>query len=381
MKRHAGLLAAVVLLAGCAGAEPGTEPVVEPEPTVLEGAAPPSERVDEASLPLALSGLSILDPGWDDVPLEIDGLLLGLDHPDDGEPLRFVAAREDGTELWEAERPPSCTGFALTRAEGRPVAVLTDVAPGHDTVAQTSASAYDLTTGELVWGPVDVPGPLQGPGTVFAAPAPGAAMGDTGPRVVLDPDTGEVMADEEHDVVVVGEYGGVVLTATDDTLSASGAGTPWDLPLTDLGAMSAPAALPGVDAPPGTALLGEPGATSGALIDVTTGEILATGVHDAVTEPISGTLVTVEGDHLVGYPATGDRWERPLEGMSLSAAGNLFAYIRSDSAIRAVNVVTGADAVAYDDAVATPAVPVLVTAGGATVVDGNQLALVVPSDW
>lgn len=377
MKRHVGLLAAVVLLAGCAGADP----VVEPEPTLLEGAAPPAERVDEASLPLALSDLSILDPGWDDVPREIDGHLLGLDHPDGGEALRFVAAREDGTLLWEAERPPSCTGFALTRAEGRPIAVLTDVAPGRDAVTQTSATAYDLATGERVWGPVDVPGPLQGPGTVFAAPAPGAAMGDTGPRVVLDPDTGEVMAGEEEGVVVVGEYGGVVLTATGDTLSASGADTSWDLPLTDVGAGPAPVALPGVEAPPGTALIGEPGATSGALIDVTTGEILTTGVHDAVTEPISGTLVTVEGDHLVGYPANGDRWERPLEGMSLSAAGNVFAYIRSDSAIRAVNVVTGADAVAYDDAVATPAVPVLVTSRGATVVDGTELALVVPSDW
>ncbi|WP_110850613.1 hypothetical protein [Georgenia satyanarayanai] len=364
------LLAVAGLLAGCAG-----DPPVETEPAVLEDRAAPSEEVHEDSLPLALSGLPVLDPGWDQVPQELDGLLLGLDHPEDGEPLRFVAAREDGTLLWRAERPPSCTGFTLSRAGERTIAILNDVTPGRDTLSETSASAYDLATGELVWGPVDVPGPLQGPGAVFAAPAPRAAMGETGPRVVLDPATGEVVASEDDDVTVVGEYAGVVLTATDGTLHADGAGTSWQLPLADLGTGPEPGALPGVQAPPGTALLGEPGQALGVLVDLTTGEVLATGVRDAVTEPISGTLVTVEDGSLVGRP-DGERWERPTEGLGLSAAGNLFAYLRSDSAVRAVNVVTGADAVAYDDGVTEPAVPVLVTAGGATVVEGADVALV-----
>ncbi|WP_413452719.1 hypothetical protein AA0Y32_09310 [Georgenia phoenicis] len=372
MRRRLALLAVAGLLAGCAG----DPPPVETEPAVLEERAAPSEEVDEGSLPLALSGLPVLDPGWDQVPQELDGLLLGLDHPEDGEPLRFVAAREDGTLLWQAERPPSCTGFTLSRAGDRPVAVLTDLAPGQDTMSETSASAYDLATGELVWGPVEVPGPLQGPGTVFAAPAPGAAMGETGPRVVLDPATGEVVADEEDgDAVVVGEYGGLVLTAADGTLTADGPGTSWEVPLADLGTGPEPAALPGVDPPPGTALLGAPGEALGVLVDLATGEVLTTGVRDAVTEPISGTLVTLEDATLVGRP-DGEHWERPAEGMALSAAGNVFAYLRSDTAVRAVNVVTGADAVAYDDGVTDPAVPVLVTEGGATVVEGADLALV-----
>lgn len=62
-------------------------------------------------------------------------------------------------------------------------------------MAATTATALDLTTGEQIWGPVDVPGPYQGPGLVFAAP-PEGFMGQTGPRVALDPTTGQVAAAE-----------------------------------------------------------------------------------------------------------------------------------------------------------------------------------------
>ncbi|MCM3661370.1 PQQ-like beta-propeller repeat protein [Georgenia satyanarayanai] len=370
----AAAVVAVGLLAACSE----EEPAVEPQPVPLEGRAPVSTSVEEGSLPLALSGQPVLDPGWSQVPQELDGVLLGLVHPQDSEPLRFVAAGEDGTLLWQAQRPPSCTGFTLTRAEGRPVAVLTDVAPGTEQLTETTASAYDLRTGNLLWGPQPVPGPHQGPGLVFAAPAPGAAMGETGPRVALDPATGEEVALEEG-AVVVGEYAGVVLTAGDGVLSASGPETAWQAGLDELGLGASPVALPGVAAPAGTALLGDPG-QGGVLLDLASGEVLAHGVGDAVREPLSGTLVTLEGDRVVGYPQGGARWERPAPGARLSAAGNVFAYLRTDTAVQALNVVTGEVAVAYDEATTSPAVPVLVTGRGATVVEGADLALVPTSD-
>lgn len=372
------LVLAVVALAACGADDPAPAPV-DPTPTPIEEQAPAAE-VDETSVPLALSGQPVLDPGWDQVPKELDGLLLGLVHPDDGEPLRFVAAREDGTLLWEAERPPSCTGYALSDVDGRPVAVLTDVAPGSgDSITETTASAYDLATGELLWGPTPVPGPHQGPGAVFAAPAPGATMGDTGPRVVLDPATGEVLADEEDGGAVVGEYAGVVLTAADGVLTAEGRAD-WKLPLADLGLDEAPVALPGVEAPPGTALLGEPGDWAGVLLDLEAGEVLAEGVSDAVRDPVSGTLVTLAGETVAGYPEAGEPWEREVPGVRLSAAGNVFAYLRTDSTVSAVNVVTGEDAVAYDETTTSPAVPVLVTQRGAVVLEGADLTLVPTTD-
>lgn len=349
---------------------------VDPAPTTVGELAPASDAVEEIDLPLGLSGLPVLDPGWDQPPQERDGYFLGLVHPEADEPLRFVAARDDGVLLWQAERPPSCAGYTLSRAGGQPIAVLMDVEPGNDTLTQTSATAYDLATGELLWGPVPVPGPHQGPGTVFAAPAPGAAMGDTGPRVALDPTSGDVLASEEaEDVVVIGEYDGVLLTAADGMLMAQGSAT-WEVVLLEVGLGAQPVALAGVTAPEGTALLGAPAQESGVLIDVATGEVLAEDVKDAVREPVSATLVTHEGDTLVGYPDVGDRWERPAEGAWLSSAGNLFAYLRTESTVRAINVVTGEVASAYDAAATSPAVPVVVSVRGAAVVQGSELALV-----
>src|SRR5690625_1017793 len=215
---------------------------VDPAPATVGELAPASDAVEEIDLPLGLSGLPVLDPGWDQPPQERDGYFLGLVHPEADEPLRFVAARDDGMLLWQAERPPSCAGYTLSRAGGQPIAVLMDVEPGNDTLTQTSATASDLATGELLWGPVPVPGPHQGPGTVFAAPAPGAAMGSTGPRAALDPATGQILVDEaEEDVVVVGEYDGVVLTAANGTLRAQGAVT-WEVPLADVGLTAPPVA-------------------------------------------------------------------------------------------------------------------------------------------
>ena len=376
----AAVLAGVLVLTACAqeSAPPDAPAVhsVDPAPVSLGESAAPSDLPADA-VPEALTGLPILDPGWDQVPQERDGLLLGLVHPADdarsGEPIRFVAAHEDGTLLWQAERPPSCTGHALSRSRDGVVAVLTDVVPGTDVLSQTLATGYDLATGQVLWGPLPVPGPHQGPGAVFATPAPGAAMGDTGPRTALDASTGEVVATEE-DGIVVGEYDGVVLIAADGVLTAAGTHE-WSAPLAELGLDPEPAALPGRP-PDGTALVAARGERAGVLLDLRTGEVLADDVHDAAREPLSDTLVTAGPEYVSGYPGAGEPWQIPLPEARIQAAGNVLAYLRTGQQVRVVNAVTGADAVAFDDDVARPAVPVLVTRNGAVVVEGDELGLV-----
>ncbi|WP_341360758.1 hypothetical protein V5H98_06255 [Georgenia sp. M64] len=389
----AGVVLVLAALAGCADTADDVAPV-NPTPVVV-GESAPTAPVG-ASLPLPLAPFRMVEPGWDQVPEELDGTFLGLAEPTpdgdtsdadtadtadadtadadtaDGAALRFVAADEQGTVLWEAARPPSCTGFALTRAGDRALAVLTDLAPTDDAVAGTTATAYDLTTGERVWGPVEVPGPHHGPGLVFSAGAPRATVGETGPRVVLDPATGEVLADEsdEAGTGVVGEYDGTVLTAVDGELVATAGGTTtWRVPLASLGLDGAPTAVAGARPPHGTALLGAPGAETGALVDLADGAVLATDVADARRDPSSGAVVALGEERVTGLPATGEPWEVPVTGTRLAAAGGALVYLRVGDALQVLNATTGAEAQAYGEAgSAGLVVPVLFSAGGAAVV-------------
>ncbi|WP_454777917.1 hypothetical protein [Georgenia muralis] len=383
----AGIVLVLAALAGCADTTDDGAPV-DPTPVVVGESAPTAPA--GASLPLPLAPFRVVEPGWDQVPEELDGIFLGLAEPTtdgdtsggdtadgdtaDGAALRFVAADEQGTVLWEAARPPSCTGFALTRAGDRALAVLTDLAPTDDSVAGTTATAYDLTTGERVWGPVEVPGPHHGPGLVFSAAAPRATVGETGPRIVLDPATGEVLADESDgaDTGVVGEYDGTVLTAVDGELvatDAAGGTTTWRVPLASLGLGGTPTAVAGARPPHGTALLGEPGEETGALVDLADGAVLAADVADARRDPSSGTVVALGEAGVTGLPATGEPWEVPVADTRLAAAGGALVYLRVGDALQVLNATTGAEAQAYGDAgTAGLAVPVLFSAGGAAVV-------------
>lgn len=370
--RPVAALAALLVLVACSAEREPTAPVAtEPVPV---GQPATAADVPATSVPLALSDLPVLDPGWDEAPQELDGLLLAIGHPEQaGGPVRFIAAREDGTVLWQAERPPSCTGFTLTRDGERTIAVLADVVPGTEHLSEITASGYDLATGERLWGPTPVPGPHQGPGTVFAAPAPGAAMGETGPRVVLDPATGQVLATDG--AAVVGEFAGAVLTAADGELMASGT-REWSVGLTSLGLGDDPVALPGVHPPTGTVLLADRGDSTGVLLDLQTGELLAADVAAAARDPFSGTLVTAGAGTVTGLREGDEPWQREVPGARLLTAANVLAYLQVGDAVQVLNVVTGEDAVAYDDDAAQPAVPLLVTAGGATVLAADGPVLV-----
>src|SRR5690625_6968918 len=105
--------------------------------------------------------------------------------------LTFRAVADTGSIRWEAQRPISCSGFTVTSEDEQRYAVLADIDSETQDLGDTVVNAYELDTGENHWGPVPVPGPHKGPGTVFAAP-PDQGMGDSGAKVLLDPATGDV---------------------------------------------------------------------------------------------------------------------------------------------------------------------------------------------
>lgn len=385
MRARRTAAAAGVLLAVLVGCATEPEPVeVDPAPVVVDEPAKASD-VSPQSLPHPLAPFQVVAAGWTEQPLEHDGIFLGIRSPETPEdPLRFIATDSEGTVLWEAERPPSCTGFALSRAGDRPVAVLADLETTDDAVAQTTATAYDLATGERLWGPVDVPGPHHGPGLVFSSSAPRAAVGHTGPRVVLDPATGVTVRDEadQPGTAVVGEYDGVVLTAADGSLTATGpdGGEVWTLPRAEVGIPdgSRVTSVAGARPPDGTALLGPAGADRGALVDVSDGTVLATDVEDARRDPATGTVVTQAGAVVSGRTPEGTSWTRELDGdVRLAGVGGVLAYLRVGNAVQVLNAATGEDATVYTANAAAPlAVPALFTSDGAAVVPLDEQLLV-----
>jgi len=373
--------------------------VVDPTPQLLGAPAPPAQ-VDPRSLPSQMMEVAVVQPGWDLPPVEIDGIFLGLASPKGAErSLRAIAVDSAGTLLWQARRPVTCSGFTLSRAGGAPIAVLTDVSSSPGGVSETTATAYDLATGRQVWGPVDVPGPHQGPGLVFAAPSPESAMGDTGPRVMLDPATGGAARDESTNplTTIVGEYDGVLLTARDGVLTAqdSAAAAPrWSLPLGPAtgrpGVPESIVSMPGADPPRGTALVAgaEPGGAveaTGTLIDLSTGGVIADDVRDARRDPVTGVWVVLGPQSVSGHRSDGPLWKRPIPATTtLAGTGGVLAFLRAGDAVQAVNALTGDVAVAYGHSPdGVFAVPEVISSTGAAVVaasGGYALITNVPLD-
>lgn len=354
--RVAGLVVGAAAVLGACGA-PGLPRELDRAPQEVASPAPEVD-LEGWGVPASWDRARVVDPGWDQPPLELDGYFLGFAMPQGDEGvLQYTATDSQGEILWRAGRPASCTGFALTRADGRPVAVLTDVGSSGSSPAAT-ATAYDLATGRRLWGPVGLPGPHQGPGLVFAEAAP--AMGETGARVALDAATGGVVAREgdEAGLAVVGEYDGVVVTSQGDVVTAVHAADEallWTIGVEALGLEvgGTPRALPGRAAPTGAALIG-PGergddAGTGALVDLASGTVVARDVREAVRDAAAGTWVVLGPMALAAYEEGGRMWTRPVvEGAELEAAGGALVYLRVGDALAVRNSVTGAEAVAYE---------------------------------
>lgn len=343
------LATAAGLVSGCAAppgqpdpaaAQTGTT-TAAPGPVAVGLPVDPVE-IDPRSLPEAFDESTAVDPGWQHAPMESAGVFLGRSEPDgDAGTVRFTAVDSAGMLLWEAVRPSSSVAV-LSTAHGRPVVVLTEDGPAQD---QVDATAYDLVTGEDLWGPTGVPGPHTGPGLVF---------GPDGARTALDATSGAVLATDGPDGTVVGEHDGSVLTATAGELRAIGASGPlWSVARSDLDLAGdgAVTALHAASPPAGTTLLGravDGAPDSGTLVDVSTGKAIATGARDARLDAAMGIWVVLGADTVSGHRSEGRLWSRPMSSdATLAVAGGVLAYLRVGDAVHVVNALTGADAVAY----------------------------------
>lgn len=381
-RRPQGFLAAaaacLVVLAACTA---GPELERDPQPSDRE---PASVDVSEMRVPTGLTGFGVVDPGWVTPAQYADGVYLGAGQQDGH--LEFTAIDTLGEVLWSAERPASCTGFALTRDDqGRALAILTDTETTEEALAGTSVSAYELATGEHVWGPVEVPGPHQGPGLVFAAP-PGEAMGDTGPRTALDPSTGDPAVSEQAEpgVRVLGEFDGLVLLADEGRLIARHAGDGselWRLTREEHGWDGGDPAVPAAAGSlPGLTLLTAGDRTD--LVDLHTGAVRHEGAGEAVVDPTSGTLLVLDGSGVHAYDGEELLWQAGVSPeTSIESAGGVLLYLRDGDAIRVHNAVTGAVAQGYDpQGSGTILVPEHFSATGAGLLrdGGRQLLAVLP---
>lgn len=388
-----GLLGVLGLILVACSSDPGEEPTtgedrtqqeadIDPEPVSVQSLASEAS-LDDVHLPTHLTDRVTVDPQWDTPPQIHDDVFLAPGE-EDGK-LVFTAVHADGTTLWTAERPLSCSGFAVTTADDRPLAVLTNLTDDdatQDSLGTTTASAYDLRTGEEVWGPVDVPGPHQGPGLVFTE-KPDEPMGESGQRVALDSSTGER---SEHDAHLVGEFFGTIVVTDGGELLAStgdGANELWRTPVPQTFAETETSELvspPTNRLPPGNALIGSPDEGYG-LWDLAQGELLAEELDDALFDLMAEIWVGVREDELMGLDSGGEEmWSEVLgPDARLLGAGGVMAYVLTDEGdLSILNTVTGSIALVYDPlGEGATAIPVGFTDRGATVVDtGTELLLV-----
>jgi len=371
-------LAAVFLLAACGPSDP--EPEREPYSSNQTFSAADTAEVE---IPEPFDDLEIVDPGWVTEVQYRDGVYLAAIERDGV--LEYTAVDEGGTVLWAVERPASCTGFVVTANEdGDPIAVLSDLQTTDKSLTAATASGYDLMTGEHVWGPVEVPGVYQGPGVIFADP-PQGGMGETGPRVALDPTSGAVAASEMSDegIRVLGEYYGVVLITEDEQLIARDAGDKtelWSLSLTehDWNAEDIRAALDPVAGDRFVKVIISNSAS--AIIDLQNGEIDATA-REVALDPATQTRVLRNAEGLHVYNSDDQElWSIPAPAETrIAAIGASHLFVEENEIIHEHDLDTGEVARSYEaDEQGALVVPTNISKDGAAILfDGDRHLLAI----
>src|SRR5699024_2552439 len=240
-------------------------------------------------------------------PLERDGIFLG--YSDDGDRLRFRAAAQDGTLLWQAQRPLSCTGYCLSAdADGTAIAVLADTASGGDGPPATSLTGYDLRTAEVRWGPVEVPGPQAAQGLVHSA-AEESSGGSSPTRTALVAETGEVaLTEEELDGGrILAEHGGTIVhTQGADlvALSATDGEQQWRVALPEGLDPQRVGIGPRIDPNTGYAVLGDDSG-AGTVIDLADGHVIARHADQVGHDHVLDVTVLAAGTTVRALDADG----------------------------------------------------------------------------
>jgi len=331
------------------------------------------------------------------------GVFVSMIFPDSERgQLSFVGATRAGTR-WQIDTNPSCVGSALTRAGDDELIVVLDSdarLDGGRVATRTVATAFHTDTGEPAWGPVDVPGPIQGPGLIFSNTPKAIVSADAVSRVMLSADDGSVVVDETttDDVQIDYESNGVGLvriagelramdTRTSSTLwdSASlarpdGTGSTWSASLDE-----------SADTSRGDVVFLRWTAPDGAQVvaahNVRTGRVLGSlpGVPKAhtVSSPRSHIVVasTLEPGATILTaidPLEGTLWARRITGtVTLESASDATLYLRNDAQGVALSLASGAERARGDFVV-----PLAVLADGTAILPtGNQsrYLLAVPS--
>lgn len=340
----------------------------------------PAATVERSDIPRDLQDASLHSTPWDAEPKTADGVMLGLGQRDDH--LRFTAVRADGTELWHAQRPLACAGFTVTMAGDRAIAVLNDAEADDDDILRTTASAYDLHSGELVWGPVEVPGPNYGPGLVYAG-TPDEYFGDAGPLTALDARNGKTILTESEgsDSRIIGEFDGVLVRADARTLTGQdGDGEQlWTIDAADLPwSPEAVVSVPGIDPGGRWAVIG-PDQGNGVLLDTETGTIHARQVTEAIGDRMTETVAVIADGQLgVVSPEDGPVWQRPVEGSELWSIGASSVTLRSRTGLDVLDSENGSPVQTGDPAVLAPRISTRSSGMMATVLgDDERIVLAV----
>ena len=355
----------------------GTDgPEIEREPYPVQESLPEADT-STMRLPIPFEDLTVVDPGWDLTPQYADNVHLAAGEHDGV--VDFTAVDAHGEPLWAVQRPAGHEGFSVTTdGTGQALAVLGDEQNTTDASADDTATAYDLLTGERTWGPVEVPGPHQGPGLVFAAPSEETGD-DNGTRTALDADTGDTAVTDSDTSHIIGEYHGTVLVAESETLIALDTGDGrelWHMPLAEHG-WEAESLRASPHPPPadGLALI-ETSPSGGALLDLEEGVVLNETAQEAAVDTTTDTLVVRDKTGLHAYDADHQRlWSLSVgPETTIAALGGVLLYLREEGSVRVHNVTTGEVAEAYDpQGEGTIIVPEDITADGvALLVDEDR---------
>lgn len=145
--------------------------------------------------------------------------------------LSVVEVGADGRG-WQIDTNPSCVGRTSTTVDGETLDVILDSDASFDgnTLATRTVATAFRDDGEIVWGPVEVPGPHRGPGLIFADTPKGVVSNDPIGAVMLDGRSGRpVDAGLAENALYEGNGVGIAGTLDDVAAFRTGDGVPlWD---------------------------------------------------------------------------------------------------------------------------------------------------------
>lgn len=106
--------------------------------------------------------------------------------------LSVVEVGADGRG-WQIDTNPSCVGRTSTTVDGQTLDIILDSDASFDgnTLATRTVATAFHDDGEIVWGPVEVPGPHRGPGLIFADTPKSVVSNEPVGAVMLDARTGQ----------------------------------------------------------------------------------------------------------------------------------------------------------------------------------------------